>query len=478
MVVQDGVRLTLSELFWPSPLVTGALPQIHAAIPVDQQADLQWRSAIAALNLLLEQQLVSDNVAANNTPDGEQEDWQGVCLSSPTPVLTQAANLNLFQGIATASAWRYYQPQLAAVNENFSVSPPQQREFPLFPQDPLTHEQFCLVATSTFSLLIVLGRNAEQHPYCYWTFDPHQLTQAWQSLRFRWQCFFSPDLVYLDALLEQFSFTEPHYQVVSQFSQLMLQSVLGAVEGSQAISTNHPAPLRESHIPIPEPASDIAILKALTHEIRTPLTSIQTLTRLLLRRRDLTQDVSKRIEAIDRECQEQISRMDLIFRATEIESGTVPELVVPLMTTELDAVFKAGIPRWQRQAKRYQVDLQVEMPQALPLVWSNPHLLDQVLSGLIEQLVRSLRSGGQIQLQVTTAGEQLKVQFYTRASHHLNPLKALGELLMFQPETGCLSLNWDVTKNLFQLLGGRLTIKRRSPREEMLTIYLPVGSVS
>ncbi|WLT37219.1 hypothetical protein NON20_14750 [Synechocystis sp. B12] len=41
---------------------------------------------------------------------------------------------------------------------------------------------------------------------------------------------------------------------------------------------------------------------------------------MLLRRKDLSPEVLKRIESIDRECSDQISRMDLIFRATELES--------------------------------------------------------------------------------------------------------------------------------------------------------------
>jgi hypothetical protein len=38
-------------------------------------------------------------------------------------------------------------------------------------------------------------------------------------------------------------------------------------------------------------------------------------------------------------------------------------------------------------------------------------------------------------------------------------LQALGPLLMFQPETGSLSLNLAVTKNLFQAIGGKLTMR-------------------
>jgi signal transduction histidine kinase len=45
---------------------------------------------------------------------------------------------------------------------------------------------------------------------------------------------------------------------------------------------------------------------------------------------------------------------------------------------------------------------------------------------------------------------------------------------MFQPETGSLSLNLAVTKNLFQVLGGKLIVRHRPQQGEELTIFLPL----
>ena len=48
------------------------------------------------------------------------------------------------------------------------------------------------------------------------------------------------------------------------------------------------------------------------------MASIRTMTRLLLRRKELAPEVIQRLKAIDQECTEQINRMELIFRATEL----------------------------------------------------------------------------------------------------------------------------------------------------------------
>jgi signal transduction histidine kinase len=66
-------------------------------------------------------------------------------------------------------------------------------------------------------------------------------------------------------------------------------------------------------------SSELALLEALTHEVRTPLATIRTLIRSLLRRQDLSPLVRQRLQQIDGECSEQIDRFGLIFHAAELQ---------------------------------------------------------------------------------------------------------------------------------------------------------------
>jgi hypothetical protein len=114
-------------------------------------------------------------------------------------------------------------------------------------------------------------------------------------------------------------------------------------------------------------------------------------------------------------------------------------------------------------------------------------MLDQVLTGLIENFTRRIPEGGHIQVEVTPAGDQLKLQLQSQSQRYPDEngdspaaninqptLKSIGQMLMFQPETGCLSLNLNVTKNLFQALGGKLIVRQRPQQGEVLTIFLPL----
>ena len=137
------------------------------------------------------------------------------------------------------------------------------------------------------------------------------------------------------------------------------------------------------------------------------------------------------------------------------------------------------IPRWQKQACRRGLKLEVSLPQTMPQVVSDPTMLDQVLSGAIDNFTSGLPAGSHVTVKVLLAGHQLKLQLKSEPpnpeiSVHASPLKSIGQLLMFQPETGNLSLNLTVTKNLFQALGGKLVVRNRPHQGEELTIFLPL----
>jgi len=83
------------------------------------------------------------------------------------------------------------------------------------------------------------------------------------------------------------------------------------------------APARDEQTPHPA-SGELALLEALTHEVRTPLATIRTLIRSLLRRTDLPAVVRHRLEQIDSECSEQIDRFGLIFHAAELQRRPRP----------------------------------------------------------------------------------------------------------------------------------------------------------
>jgi hypothetical protein len=481
--------------------VNSSINNINANILKRVRAEREWSGAIAAMEQLLLESISSTPLSL---VDGSHS-MQGLVLAGPVPVVSQKSLLaNLHTGIFTTEwlklrAGKPFQlpPATAkSATENLPIAveiePTASSVVPLLPDDPLAFEQFCLVLTGRFSLVMVSGVDINGIPAFMFTFEPEVVEQAWRSLRARLELTSPHFLVsQLDDLVETYSPVTPDYRIVTQFSRLLLkylpevdktgdrrQTRAGEPEGE---FTLHSTPYNHQSSYRP----DVELLQAFAHEVRTPLTTIRTLIHLLLKRRDLANDVLKRLEIIEHECREQIDRMELMFRAAELETSTAKNTNTYLIATSLEQVLQQSIPRWQQSAKRRNLTLDVVMPQQMPAVISHPSMLDQVLTGVIENFTRSLPAGSHIQVQITPAGDQLKLQLFSQSqlgessevaeNYPVLPIrKSLGQLLTFQPETGNISLNLTATKHLFQAIGGKLIVRQRPHQGEILTIFLPL----
>ncbi len=449
------------------------------------QAESQWKSAIAAVESLLLQALPSPLGLADLS---EETVIEGLLMTAPLPLFGHPAIVSQLQTITFTTAHSHHL-QLAPCNFtqpsiNSQIQPQQFPHFPIdiIPADPLVNERFCLVFTHSFSLVVVMGEE-NGNPHCRFSFDPQDLALVWQSLRARIVLTAPHQLADLDELAARFAPIEPNYRWVMSFSQYLLQHQPVAILPPTQPTSIQP----ETNESPTKPAVDVELLQALTHEIRTPLTTIRTMTRLLLRQPDLAPKMLKRLGAIDRECTEQINRMELIFSAVELSTHQ-PSQTVALTTMSIGQLLAQSLPHWQQQAERRNLHLVVDIPHKLPTVVSNPTILDRVLTGVVESFTRNLPSGSHIQVEVSPVGDRLKLRLQSQVetTEHFPTLPtdcktsayAIGELLTFQPETGNLSLNMSVTKNLFQLLGGKLIIRQHPQQGEVLTIFLPLSMIS
>ncbi|MCF2150726.1 HAMP domain-containing histidine kinase [Desmonostoc muscorum LEGE 12446] len=466
---------------WILPSLCEILAQNQSSVAESSpaKAERQWRVSLAATEHLLLNTLAT--VSGDTT--------QGLVLAAPAPLfshpkLTQSLQTVTFTGKPfNPLALMPFQMPDAIAPEDYEVAP-HESVLPLLPADPLGAEQFCLVFTDKFTLVLVLATHNNGKKTFSFSFEPEVVQQAWRSLGARVMLTNREFFSQLDELVQQYSPVEPDYRMVVQFSQLLLQELTETEETRDSLLGTGNKEDKENN-PCPMPNPDVELLQAFAHEVRTPLTTIRTMTRLLLKRRDLAPSVINRLEIIDRECSEQIDRMELLFKAAELEtSAPVKSSKTQLTPMSLDQVLQQSIPRWEQAAQRRNLTLNVVLPQQLPTVVSNPSMLDRVLTGLIENFTRSLPPGSHIQVQVIPAGDQLKLQlspqflckdtnkFATPATPPIR--KALGQLLMFQPETGTISLNMAATKHLFQAIGGKLIVRQRPHYGEVLTIFLPL----
>lgn len=469
MMCHNGLFATLSELFFADRSTAYPDPPLvyppHDPCKIVWKAQREWVAGMAIIQQWLQSY-------ALNSP---QEYKKGLMLCAPTQVISDPDLAQQFHSVLFSPAESNSLALLPCHGSIDFASPLDSLSIPLLPIDPLIQEQFCFLLTPQFSLFLLLGYNPQGQPEFYYSFDPEHLESIKSAIRSRIKITAPHHLSLFDNLIQQFPIIPSNYALITEFTRQLLHYSLDLSYSEIQHSKTTEIPLTESPQNSTEVLSEFELLQALTHEVRTPLTTIRTLTQLLLKKcNTLTEDVTKRLESIDQECTEQINRMELFFKATEVAINNQNQQPQQLTPISLEQIFQQSIPRWQKQAKRRNVCLQFKLPKTLPQIISDPSMLEQVLTGLMEKATRSLIMGGEIQVDVKTAGNQLKLQLFSNAQLTHPSLKSLGQLLMFQPETGCLSLNLDITKTLFNVLGGKLIVKNKPQQGQVLTIFLPL----
>ncbi|MEM0978898.1 MAG: HAMP domain-containing sensor histidine kinase [Cyanobacteria bacterium P01_H01_bin.58] len=476
-------------------------------------AEVEWRAAIAAMRQVLHR--LPRTTSSQQVVDPQE----GIILSGPLPVLNEADCGARFETWVVTP-----QPLANILNQQTPLLPashlaalsqemthPAIRALPLDLQDTITTERFCLVVTQAFSIALVLGKPAGRAACLQYSFEPAVLLALWQRIQSGIVVTAEANTALLNQQIASMAML-PDYRLITKFTQLMMANLphrrdateFKEVRGNIHFAANWSSTQGRAKMPsasvadavagIPSIANeeaasackhDIELLKAMAHEIRTPLTTIRTLTRSLMKRKELAPEVKKRLGRIDQECTQQIDRFNLIFRAVEIATAKNHGARSPLTPMALTQIFQESIPRWQQQAHRRNLSLDVTLPPNLPRVTSDPTLLDQVLTGVVEWYTQGLPAQSHIQMSVMLAGHQLKLQFEAdlqtgddtaRVPENTTrqPFQSLGKLLTVAPETGGVSLNLDVTKDLFQFLGGKLIVRQRPQQSEILTVFLPL----
>ena len=223
-----------------------------------------------------------------------------------------------------------------------------------------------------------------------------------------------------------------------------------------------------------ESSNDLSLLEAITHEVRTPLATIRTLIRSLLRRDDLPAVVQQRLRQIDGECSEQIDRFGLIFHAAELQRQ--PE-GTQLARTDLGSILRSLEPIWRDQLERRQLSLTLDVQPDLPDVLSDPRRLEPMLGGLIDRVSRGLPGGTGLRLELQPAGARLKMQLLVQmedgpaSTGSGSSTAQVGTVLSWDPATGSLQLSQSATRQLMASLGGRYHARR----DRDLTVFFPVA---
>lgn len=446
------------------------VPSGHAS---DANARRLWWGALEVLQTLLQD---------------ESRGTGGVWLAAPLPALYAPELLQRFQG------WVWAPEALDALNaaERSTLLPPDRlhtpdttstsassgerfRRLPLRASD--SHDPLLIVITSRLQVALAL-HGEEGRRQLLMRSEPDTLGQVLTLVEQRLRVDAPAQADDLQQAVRLLGPLQSSTDLATQFWPRLAERLAGMAP-TVMVQTAHSPDKSSPQTDRPDNSdadAELSLLEAITHEVRTPLATIRTLIRSLLRRQDLPQQVLGRLLQIDTECSEQIDRFGLIFQAAELQRQ--PESPSTLARTDLGAMLSLLAPGWDQQLQRRGLHLDLDLDAGLPPVLSDPGRLEPMLGGLIDRCSRSLPAGSTLQLTLQPAGARLKLQILTRTPEQLATApnespsqERLGPVLSWNSSTGGLQLSQTATRRLLERLGGRLTQRR----DRGLTVFFPIA---
>lgn len=145
------------------------------------------------------------------------------------------------------------------------------------------------------------------------------------------------------------------------------------------------------------------LLQAVSHDLRTPLTTIYGSSSALLENKDILtpQQEHQMLRGIQEDAQWLIRMVENLLSITRIDSTGVSILKTP---TVLDELLDAVLLKFQKLCPRQKVHLTI--PEEIVMIPMDAILMEQVLINLLENAVRHSKGMTRLELDVTVAASK------------------------------------------------------------------------
>lgn len=155
-------------------------------------------------------------------------------------------------------------------------------------------------------------------------------------------------------------------------------------------------------------------LSTVSHELRTPMSSIQMATQMLevaLRQTNLLSDPQQRIgcylDILQTECHREIRLINDLLDLSRLDAGTEP--LTPITINPGMWIAHVAEP-FITQLATQQQQLQLDLPDTLPLLTTDLSLLERILSELLQNAHKYTPAGETITLAAQATPDQLHIQ--------------------------------------------------------------------
>ncbi|MGH9056590.1 MAG: ATP-binding protein [Acidimicrobiales bacterium] len=231
--------------------------------------------------------------------------------------------------------------------------------------------------------------------------------------------------------------------------------------------------LRDAARGVQAPVSGIEVVSTVSHELRSPLTSVKGFTSLLLNRWDRLDDGQKRmmLEQVYHDADRVTRLIGELLDISRLESG---RLVLHRQLVDLARLAGAVVDKVRLEYP--QLDAAIDFPDRFPKVYADPDKVEQVVTNLVENackyaspagiVVRGRATPAEVHVSVVDEGEGIAP----------SDLPKVFTKFFRQPlgrPTGS-GLGLWISRGLVEAHGGRLSVESEAGKGSTFMFSLPV----
>ena len=223
------------------------------------------------------------------------------------------------------------------------------------------------------------------------------------------------------------------------------------------------------------------VLSTVSHQLRTPLTSLRMSIHLLLEERvgALNEKQGELLTAAREDSERLVDILDDLLDLNRIESGKAPLSLVPVLP---QAVVRDMLERFLVEAKDKGIDLVNAVPDDSPEVMADPGKLSHVFTNLLSNAIRFTNPGGTVTVRVERETNHLAFLVEDTGkgipAEHLEHLFEPFYRAPGQDKQSGVGLGLAIVKEIIQAHGGAVGVASEAGKGATFRFTLPIGKPS
>jgi two-component system, OmpR family, sensor histidine kinase KdpD len=217
-----------------------------------------------------------------------------------------------------------------------------------------------------------------------------------------------------------------------------------------------------------------ALLAAVSHDLRTPLASIRAAVGSL-RQTDVkwsAEDQAELLATVDAATGRLERLIDNLLDLSRLQAGAVRPLSRPVSLDEIVPRATEGVPRDR---------IRIDVPEALPLVNTDPGLVERVVANVVENALRYAPPGVPVVVSASDFGHSVELRVVDRGSGVPDDAKArmfeAFQRLGDSPAGDGVGLGLAVARGFVEAVGGTLAAEDTPGGGLTMVVSLPTADV-